>query len=345
MSERGFVNRVWYGDDALSIALRVALLPAEMLYRAAVRTREALYDAGVLRSVLPVLPTISVGNLSVGGTGKTPIAAWLAGELLTRGARPAIVLRGYGDDEPRVHQLLNPRVIVVANADRVAGVASARNAGATIAVLDDAFQHRRVRRDADLVLVSADRWRADAHQLPAGPLREGLHAIGRASMVIVTRKAATTSEVDAVNTALAAEAPRVPRITVRLEPHELVAVAGTERRPASVVAGRDVSVLAAIGDPRALARQLEALGARVTLTAYPDHHPFAPEDVATFAASVSPDGLAVCTLKDAVKLQLLWPREAGPLWYVSQRVAVERGVGGIERILDDFTRALDRSHH
>src|SRR5437763_2660867 len=168
---REFVERVWFGDDLLARAARAALLPGEILYGAAVGVRKALYDSGVLTTYKPALPTVSVGNLTVGGTGKTPVAAWIATELVDRGIQPAIVLRGYGEDEPLVHARLNPSVPIVVAPDRVDGVRMARDAGANVAVLDDAFQHRQVSRDVDLVLVSADRWSPAPRLLPAGPFR------------------------------------------------------------------------------------------------------------------------------------------------------------------------------
>ena len=342
---RDVVERVWFGDDLASRLARAALAVPELVYRAAMGVRGALYDAGVFSTYDPVLPTVSVGNVTVGGTGKTPIAAWVASELMERGARPAIVLRGYGEDEPLVHKRLNPNVAVIVSADRVAGVAAAREAGATVAVLDDAFQHRRVSRDVDLVLVSADRWSSSAHLLPAGPWREPLAAIGRATLVLVTRKAATTAKVDAVNESLARIAPRVPRSTVDLEPAALVKVStddSHEELSLRSLRGKEVRVITAIGDPRAFVVQLERLGARVTADIYPDHHAFEAEEIARFAASLPAAGLAVCTLKDAVKLAQRWPREAPTLWYVSQRVSVERGVGGVEHILDELTRTRDR---
>src|SRR5205814_8266037 len=182
---RDVVERVWFGDDILARAARVALAPSEALYRVSMGVREALYDAGVLATHDPVLPTLSVGNVTVGGTGKTPVAAWIATELIERGARPAIVLRGYGDDEPLVHARLNPTVPVIVAADRVQGIARARDAGATIAVLDDAFQHRQVSREADVVLVSADGWSPAPRLLPAGAVREPVAALRRATIVVV----------------------------------------------------------------------------------------------------------------------------------------------------------------
>ncbi|HEX5971196.1 MAG TPA: tetraacyldisaccharide 4'-kinase, partial [Gemmatimonadaceae bacterium] len=136
-------ERVWYDRSLASRLARGALAPAGWLYAGATTVRNRLYDAGVLRSRAPSLPVLAVGNLSVGGTGKTPVAAWAAARLLEAGAHPAIVLRGYGGDEPLVHQQLNPAAVVVADADRLRGVDRARAAGADCAILDDAFQHRR----------------------------------------------------------------------------------------------------------------------------------------------------------------------------------------------------------
>lgn len=345
MPEARLLERLWFGEDALARIARRMLLPLEALYRAAVGVREALYDANLLRSHAASLPTVSVGNVIVGGTGKTPIAAWIASGLSDRGARPAIVLRGYGEDEPLVHRVLNPHIPVIACADRLTGVETARRQGATVAVLDDAFQHRRIERDVDLVLVSADRWMSTPRMLPAGPWREPLRAVRRATLVVVTRKAATVADADEVNAALAAVAPRVPRTTLNLGPKELLPVAAGDlsRLPLTVLAGREAHVLVAIADPTAFVRQLEALGSHVSATVYPDHHHFSTTEIERFAQSLSADGLAICTLKDAVKLKERWPRQAPPLWYVSQHVIVERGVGGVDRILDDLARARDHT--
>jgi tetraacyldisaccharide-1-P 4'-kinase len=164
-------------------------------------------------------------------------------------------------------------------------------------------------------------------------------------MILVTRKAATDADVSEVNESLAQIAPRIPRSTLHLVPEELRSANVVERedgrRPLSDLLQRDVRVITAIGDPEAFIRQLETLGARVTAHLYPDHHHFAPDEISRFIRSLPPAGLAICTLKDGVKLAHQWPREAPTLWYVSQRVSVERGVGGVEHILDELTRSLD----
>ena len=342
MADRGVVDELWYGTGPLARASRVLAAPAAGVFRALVGARELLYDAGWLQTSEPALPVVSVGNLTVGGTGKTPIAAWVARELLERGAKPAIVLRGYGGDEQLVHQTLNPTLPIVVAPDRVAGVAEASRRGATVAVLDDAFQHRRIRRAADFVLVSADRWTRDARLLPAGPWREPLSAARRATLVVVTRKAASDSVVDDVNAALAAAAPSIPRVTVRLELDALVRAADDNAHPEVVplraIADTAVRAVLSIADPRAFVRQLERAGARVAVSAFLDHHTFTELEIARIVDALRPGEWAICTLKDAVKLAPRWPRLAPPLWYVSQRVTVERGVGGLERILDDLAR-------
>jgi tetraacyldisaccharide-1-P 4'-kinase len=162
------MERVWFGRDAVSRAARAALMPVERVFAGVSGLRTLLYDAGWVKGTLPPVPVVSVGNLTVGGTGKTPVSAWIARWLRDHGGHPAIVMRGYGDDEPAVHRLLNPDVDVIVAPDRARGVEEAVRRGADIAVLDDGFQHRQLRRDVDIVLISADQWPDDVHLLPPG---------------------------------------------------------------------------------------------------------------------------------------------------------------------------------
>ena len=327
------VAQLWQGDGALARVARGALAPLGWVFGAAVRGRNALYDAGALAAHRGPIPAISVGNLSVGGTGKTPVAAWLAGELRARGARPAIVLRGYGDDEPLVHQVLTPGIPVIVAPDRVAGVARAAAAGASVAVLDDAFQHRRAARTADVVLVSADSWRTPVRLLPAGPWREPLSSLGRAAVALITRKAASATDAARVADAIRAAAPRVVVAVAWLAPGDLVAVGGDATRPLAELAGRRVHAISAIGDPAAFEAQLAAAGAHVDSSRFPDHHAFGAGDIGRLVERATGADVTVCTLKDAVKLRDRWPAGAPALWYVSQRVVLERGRDELERVL------------
>jgi tetraacyldisaccharide 4'-kinase len=325
------IERVWFGDGVLARGTRVALGPFAVAYGAAMRARHALYDAGTLPSASPEIPVLSVGNLTVGGTGKTPVAAWMAGRLTAR-ARPAILLRGYGGDEVHVHARLNPGIPVVANADRVAGVRQALAQGADVVVADDAFQHRQLRRTADVVLVSVEQMLRPRRLLPAGPWREPLESARRADLVILTRK--SSSRADA---GLAAEELRSvtgrPVTILELAPDAIVRTSDSASESLETLRGRAVLAIAAIGEPDAFARQLERLGADVRLARFRDHHGFTAADAAELAARVPAGGLVVCTLKDAVKLSALWPASS-PLWYVSQRLVVEDGAEHLNELLD-----------
>jgi tetraacyldisaccharide 4'-kinase len=332
------MERIWFGKDTASRAVRAALLPAERVFAGISGLRTLLYDAGWVRGEQPAVPVVSVGNLTVGGTGKTPLAAWIARWLRDHGGHPAIVMRGYGDDEPAVHRALNPDVDVVVGVDRARAAEEAVRRGADIVVLDDGFQHRQLRRDVDIVLVSADQWLENIHLLPAGPWREPLSAVRRAHLVVVTRKAVDDRTVDRVHDRLARVAPRVPRLSVHLQPDELVRIDLTERASVTALAGERVTAVAAIGDSSAFFHQIERNAASVHRIAFRDHHRYTRADVSRIVAESAGSARVVCTLKDAVKLRDLWPRQALALWYVSQRVTVERGVGGIEQLLDTALR-------
>lgn len=331
-------DAIWHSPSPLAGLLRGALVPASSVYGLGVRVRNHWYDSGLLAARPTALPTISVGNLSVGGTGKTPIAAWVAARLLARGARPAIVLRGYrGGDEVLVHRALTPGAIVIADPDRRAAIARAAVEGCTVAILDDGFQHRQAARVADLVLVSADAWTAgDRRLLPAGPWREPLEALGRARVIIITRKAADDAAVAAVAAEIARRVPTAdgaPRVAVATLAADALHATDGRSRSLADLRGTSLMAVAAIGDPTAFRAQLVAAGLDVRLVAYRDHHAFTATDVATLvrAANGAP---VVCTLKDAVKLAPLWPRTLEPLWYLSQRVRFESGAEAVESALD-----------
>jgi tetraacyldisaccharide 4'-kinase len=319
------LETVWYGDSLGARLGRAGLWPAEQAYGAVVRLRGALYDRGLLDALEAPVAVLAIGNVTVGGTGKTPIAAWAVTRLRALGATPAIVLRGYGGDEPLVHQMLNPGTRVVCDPDRVRGARAAHAAGADCVVLDDAFQHRRLARTADWVLVAAERVARTTHMLPAGPLREPLGALSRADVAIVTRKVASAAEAARVAEQLEATA-HIPAAVVHLAPSALVnARDGTSRALTTVRDARLVAV-AAVGAPEAFFTQLRELGASdVREIAFRDHHAFTVADAQRIVQAGARADAVVCTLKDAVKLAPLWPVEGMPLWFVSQRAEVERG--------------------
>lgn len=337
-----WLDAAW-GDHATGRAIRTLLAPAEWTYRAAIATRNVAYDRGWTASANLPVPALSIGNVSVGGTGKTPVAAWMAQRLRAAGATPGIVLRGYGHDEADVHALLNPSLVVVVDADRVAGARAAHARGCDVVVLDDAFQHRRARRDVDIVLASADvPWTTRC--LPAGPLREPWSSVRRADLVAITRKAAARDTAEALATRLRRLGAReVAHVDLRPgDLHDAHHVTG----PLALhqLEGRRILAIAGVGNPGAFFAQLRAAGAQVDPAPFPDHHAYSASDVADLLRRVPAVEHAVCTLKDAVKLRGLWPRSGPALWYVSQRVELVDGEGAIEGLVRRLLTARSTAH-
>jgi tetraacyldisaccharide 4'-kinase len=320
-----------------------------MLFRGAVSVRNRAYDRGLLRAEAAPIAVVSVGNLGIGGAGKTPVAAWIAARLVTWGLQPAIVLRGYGADEILVHREINPEIPVFAAARRAEAVREAAASGCDVAVLDDGFQHRAVARQLDIALVAADGWGGNRHLLPRGPWREGMAALRRADLVLVTRKAADDVVTRQIEDAIAARIGRDRIVRCRIAPGELVAVAGNwtgargegeranARVPLSALRGRQVLAIASLADPRPFAAHLEAEGAEVELEAFPDHHEFTAAEVARLVARSEGRPL-VMTRKEAVKLKPLIEEQVEARM-LEQRVVIESG----EAALDDaLERAVER---
>ena len=340
------VDRIWYGDSLAAQLARASLTPASIAYGGVVRLRAALYDHGWLHSHAPALPVLSLGNLSVGGTGKTPIAAWAAAELRRLGAHPAVLLRGYGNDEPLVHGELNHRVPVVVNADRVAGVEQAVAAGADCVILDDGFQHRRLGRQVDWVLVAAEQYEKSARLLPAGPLREPARALARAHVVIVTRKTASLALAESIADRLATPSHRSASAICELVPDAVVDAVHRQRHPLTTLRDKRVVAVAAIGTPAPFFAQLRDAGVTtVREIALRDHHRYGPSDVDRFLRAAHGADAVVCTLKDAVKLAPQWRHDAPPLWYVSQRVEIARGRATLDTSLATLLSARAGAGH
>ncbi len=333
MSTARAARWLWSGAPAAKLA-RLPLVPLAALYGTAVRLRAATYRAGWRRVARLPLPAVAVGNLSVGGTGKTPLAAWIAGYYAARGRTPGILLRGYGDDEPLVHARLVPRGIVVANPDRAAAARSAAARGADILVLDDAYQLLGVARDLNIAVVSADSVGGSVWPLPAGPWREGADALDRADLIVVTRKHAPGPTAERLAAWLARRRPNAPLCLAHLAVAELQGMQSGRPRPPAELAGRRVVVAAGIADPESFAAQLEGLGARVQLQAYQDHHRYSPGDVARLAQAAAAGDYVVVTEKDAVKLRGQWPGDAPEPLVAVLAVRWERNGGALEQALD-----------
>lgn len=306
------VHWLWASRWPAARLTRVVLLPLSAVYAVAIEVRTLAYRWGWRPVHRLPLPAIGVGNLSVGGAGKTPFAAWLADLALREGQKPGVLLRGYGEDETLVHQRLVPEAIVVANPDRVAGAETARARGATVLVLDDAFQRLDVARDYNVALVAAEQWRLPGWPLPAGPWRERRGALARADGIVVTRKRVGAEEARRLAERLAAQwAPR-PVAVAHLALSEFTGMRSGITHSDDVLQHRRALAVAGVADPESFGVQIRALGANVRLTGFPDHHAYGAADVALLVETAGESGAdyVVVTEKDAVKLRALWPAQA-----------------------------------
>ncbi len=290
--------------------LRLPLLPPALLYGGFMHLRRRAYRAGLLRSVAAGAPVLSVGNLTVGGTGKTPLVLRILRILREMNRRPAVLLRGYRSgrsglsDEALLYGRRADGAAVHVGADRLESARRATGAGADVLVLDDGFQHRRLRRDADIVLLDATAPFGGGWPLPAGLLREFPHALAQADCIVLSRTdQASPDALRALRNRIGRMAPGVPFCESRHAPARLATLAG-ETRPLESLRGRRLVAACGIGRPDAFARTLRDAGAEVrAVFPFPDHHAWTRDDLRTlrFAAETHAADCIV-TEKDAVKL-------------------------------------------
>lgn len=313
--------RRWWADELgpWGDLLTVVLAPLAWIFSAGSRLRNWTFDRGFRRVDEARIPVISIGNLSVGGTGKTPFSAWCTRQLSESGALPALVTRGYGQDEVALHRRWQPDIPVFVAARRIEGVRAATEAGRDCAVVDDGFQHRQLARGLDVVLVAAEQG-LQGRRLPRGPFREGPSALGRADVVVVTRKSAAAERAVAVAGHVASWAPNavVGRIALRGGAWVELDLQTPAKGPP---ADASVVVLASVANPLSV-RELAAarLGRDphdVALLTFPDHHEYAESDQRAIEQAAA-DRWIVTTEKDAVKLGSLIGRP------VADRVRVLR---------------------
>ncbi|MDR0361316.1 MAG: tetraacyldisaccharide 4'-kinase [Planctomycetota bacterium] len=312
MDEQALRRMLEGGGGIHGRLLRAAAFLPGLLYGGAMRARRRLYDAGVPKSFAPPLPTVSVGNIVMGGAGKTPFTAMLARAFIDWGARPAILLRGYRanasgeSDEALLYGRLAPGAIVVADSDRARGAARAARDGATALLLDDGFQHLRLKRDVDIVLIDALCPWGGGRTIPAGTLREPKAALGRADAIVITRSdQRPVREVDGLRREIASRFPRIP---VYIAMHR---AAGLRRLsggtvPLEWLSGRRVRLMSGIARPEAFAATVAGLGAEIGVKVeLPDHASFSPARVREALVAAEAAGAPVIvTEKDAARPEL-----------------------------------------
>jgi tetraacyldisaccharide 4'-kinase len=293
------LQRVWYERSPL--LLFFALIPLSIVFGVLAALRRGAFRIGLLRSIRVSRPVIVIGNISVGGTGKTPLVIWITEFLQARGAIVSVVTRGYGGaatswpqvvttdshaEEVGDEAVLVARrtgAIVVAGPDRIQTARRAIDLGATVIVSDDGLQHYRLSRDCEIVVIDADRRLGNGWLLPAGPLRESSGRLERADLIVATQRSAN-----------------VHRSTEELAAHHTIVeaqcVTTGERRALSAFAGTAVHAVAGIGNPDAFFAMLRQHGLQIDARALPDHATISPSDI-----KFLDDAPVLMTEKDAVK--------------------------------------------
>jgi tetraacyldisaccharide 4'-kinase len=329
-----FLRVLWNGEAGrLGALYSTALSPLAGAYGLAMKARNRRHDRRDPARV-PGVRVVSVGNLAVGGTGKTPLAAHLARRLAEQGQRPVLVSRGYGHDETLLHTRWNPSIPVLVGADRVHAVQSAAVGGATVAVLDDGFQHRALARDLDLVLLAAED-EFPGHLLPRGPYREPTASLARADAVIITRRTADAARAEALAQRVGAEYPHLVVGRLHLAPGGWQTLDGR----AAQAPVPPVLAVAGVARPDAFATNVEeAAGGPVDLVGYEDHHQFTAGDAADLAARAGTRTVVV-TEKDAVKLSE-FSEQLPCVSVLVQELRWEAGEDRIEHLLDSRAGGL-----
>lgn len=298
------------------------LVPLSLVFALIVALRRQLFRWKLLSTHRLRSPVLVVGNISVGGTGKTPLVIWLAHALRTRGYSPGIVTRGYGGDEEiaAVRSDSDPKrcgdeALLLARhsgcpvwTGRDRAAAGARlldtHPECDVVISDDGLQHYRLERDVEVAVIDGERRFGNGLLLPAGPLREPLGRLREVDAVVING----AGEIDV---------PVATRYRMQVRGEVLVNVVDPQRRMTPAQFARPVHAVAGIGNPQRFFAHLRALGLEVRPNAFPDHHPFQPSDLAFAGADP-----IVMTEKDAVKCEGF---AGANLWFlpVEARVAEE----------------------
>lgn len=296
----------------VSAAVRGVLAAAEPIYGAVIARKNRQYDNGSRTITRAGVPVISVGNLTVGGTGKTPFVVWLAKWFQQQHIKVVLISRGYGqrsgpNDEAREIAASLPAVPHVQNPDRVQAAQQAiAEHGAEVLILDDAFQHRRIARDLDIVLIDALQPFGYGRLLPRGLLREPVANLARAHVVALSRADAVSAERrEELRGTVQKLAPQAAWLELVHQPVALIEHTG-QSEPLSEWQSKKIAAFAGIGNPSGFEHTLATCGLNVAaFRALADHQEYTPavvESLVAWLSSTKEIEAAICTHKDLVKL-------------------------------------------
>jgi tetraacyldisaccharide 4'-kinase len=290
----------------IAVFLEWILVPLSYVYAAGVKLVWFGYSSGIRRVHASPIPIISVGNITLGGTGKTPTVMLIAEILTSFGKKPAVLTRGYGRDECRMLKDELVRVPVYTGQDRLKSAFTAFSDGRDVAVLDDGFQHRRIKRDMNILLVDARNIFGSGRMVPAGNLREPVSAALRADLALLTKTDGLSSErIDEIRRYIDKICPGKPVAMSRHDPVSFKDVAGA-LFDLDAVKGREVAIVCGIADPHYFEHVLISLKADIKKNFfYRDHHKYRQTDIDKISKECADAGIStiVTTAKDLVKMK------------------------------------------
>lgn len=338
--------------------LRLGLRLAEIPYTAVVSLRNLLYDSKLLETVTVDAFVVSVGNLTLGGTGKTPLVAWLAERLQAQGRSVALISRGYGgrrlseselfaaglNDEARELWLRLPGVPHWQNADRVAAAREllADDEIIDTLILDDAFQHRRIARQLDIVLLDALEPFGFEHVFPRGTLREPLSGLRRADLVLLSRcDLIDRQQRDRIRARVHSLAPQAIWGEIAHKARSLVSFGGSFQEEAvELLRGKRILAFCGLGNPTGFLHTIqESGGAMIALEIFPDHHHFTASELEALARRAAREqaDFILCTMKDLVKIGLDRLGDL-PLFALKIDIAFEQGEAAMMACLQNAVK-------
>jgi len=324
---------------ALSQVVKLGLLALSYIYGLAVLLHNFFSKVKLLKSYKSRTAVISVGNITLGGTGKTPFAIMLAENFAQKNKKTAVLIRGYGNDEWKMlkEKLGRCGVKVLVGKDRVRSAREAENSGISVVILDDGFQHRRLKRDIDIVLLDSTNPFGNGRLFPRGILREPMTALKKADIIVLTKADKGKENIAGIERSLRKIAPGKLVLKAEHAPGRLFDIRERIIEEASYIRGKTVCMLSGICDGSYFKYTVEKIGAHIELEfIFPDHYAYGAADLGRVLGECRRKGIDIIITKekDAVKLRKIPIEISKPrILALSVELELTRGKEEIDALL------------
>lgn len=338
--------------------LKILLWMFSIIFWGAISIRGLFYKLGVFKSDQLSKPVISVGNITVGGSGKTPLVQWIAKQLKKQERKPAVLIRGYMDkkvqetaaqvpfsDEAELLRDSLKDTPILVGPNRIENAKKAlKEKDVDVFILDDGFQHRQLSRNLDVVVIDTTNPFGNGHLIPRGILREPISSLLRAHVIVLTKTDLDQKRVEDIKGLLKTFCPDVPVVETIHKPTELIDLCSNKSSDVSSIKGKDIYVVSSIGNPIAFERTLENLGANLKKKiSFMDHYLYNKEDIERLIndCRINSINTIITTQKDAVKLQEFKSLFEGQIEVLVLRIEISI-THGKDQFLERITSVLQR---